>query len=88
MPLLLAGTAARGLVLRDGVLADVTPTILAWLRLPVAADMDGAPAGFARSEAVGRIATYDTRPIERLASGASGVEEDIKDELRALGYIK
>jgi predicted AlkP superfamily phosphohydrolase/phosphomutase len=68
--------------------ADVTPTILAWLRLPVAEDMDGAPAGFARGEAVGRIATYDTRPVERLAGGASGVEENIKDELRALGYIE
>ena len=26
--------------------------------------------------------------IERLAGGASGVEENIKDELRALGYIE
>lgn len=68
--------------------ADVTPTVLAWLGLPVAADMDGAPAGFAGRESVSRVATYDTRPVERLAGGASAAEEDIKDELRALGYIE
>jgi predicted AlkP superfamily phosphohydrolase/phosphomutase len=68
--------------------ADVTPTILAWLGLPVAADMDGAPAGFLGVGTVARVATYDTRPIERLGAGVSGAEDDIKDELRALGYIK
>jgi predicted AlkP superfamily phosphohydrolase/phosphomutase len=68
--------------------ADVTPTILAWLGLPVAADMDGATAGFVGGETVARVATYDTRRIERLGGGVSGAEEDIKDELRALGYIE
>ena len=41
VPLLLAGQAARGLTLRDGVLADVTPTILELLGLPLAAGMTG-----------------------------------------------
>ena len=41
VPVLLAGSAARGLVLRDGVLADVTPTILGLLGLPLAAGMTG-----------------------------------------------
>jgi hypothetical protein len=50
--------------------------------------MDGAPASFVAGGNVSRIATYDTRPIERLGGGVSGAEEDIKDELRALGYIE
>ena len=41
VPLLLAGSAARGLALRDGVLADVTPTILELLGLPQALGMTG-----------------------------------------------
>ncbi len=68
--------------------ADVTPTVLVWLGLPVAADMDGAPAGFVHNGGATRVATYDTRPIERLGGGESGAEGDIKDELRALGYIE
>ena len=37
VPFLLAGSAARGARLRDGVLADVTPTLLGFLGVPVAA---------------------------------------------------
>jgi 2,3-bisphosphoglycerate-independent phosphoglycerate mutase len=42
VPLLLAGTLAHGLRLRRGVLADVTPTILGFLGLPLAPGMSGA----------------------------------------------
>ncbi len=42
VPLLLAGSPADGLRLHDGVLADVTPTLLGFLGLPVAAGMTGA----------------------------------------------
>jgi 2,3-bisphosphoglycerate-independent phosphoglycerate mutase len=41
VPILIAGEAARGLVLRDGVLADVTPTILELVGLPLAPGMSG-----------------------------------------------
>ena len=41
VPFLLAGSAARGVAMRDGVLADVTPTLLGFLGLPVAAGMTG-----------------------------------------------
>jgi 2,3-bisphosphoglycerate-independent phosphoglycerate mutase len=41
VPFLLAGSAARGARLRDGVLADVTPTLLGFLGLPVAEGMTG-----------------------------------------------
>ena len=75
--------------LESGTLSviDITPTILAWLGMPTAEDMDGAPAPFLELERVQRIASYDTRPLERLGSGFSGAEEAILEELRALGYF-
>jgi len=41
VPFLLAGSAARGLRLTDGILADVTPTLLGFLGLAAAAGMTG-----------------------------------------------
>ncbi len=42
VPFLLCGSPADGLRMRDGVLADVTPTLLGFLGLPVADGMTGA----------------------------------------------
>jgi hypothetical protein len=67
---------------------DVTPTILAWLGLPVAEDMDGHPAGFLDVPEVGRIPTYDVALVERLDLTPSGVEETILEQLRGLGYLE
>ena len=66
---------------------QITPTILAWLGLPVAADMDGRPAAFAEVEMVAAIPTYDTAPIERVGETAEDVESSIIDQLRVLGYV-
>jgi predicted AlkP superfamily phosphohydrolase/phosphomutase len=70
---------------------DVTPTILAWLGLPLGRDMEGQVAAFlhlADGESVERIATHDTGKIERIGSAPSGSEGEILDQLRALGYIE
>jgi hypothetical protein len=69
---------------------DVTPTILAWLGLPVADDMDGKPASFLAVDAaeVARIPTYDTQPVERLEAVPSGAEEAMLDHLKSLGYME
>jgi hypothetical protein len=67
---------------------DVTPTILAWLGLPVGADMDGKVTSFLRGGAVEEIASYDTTPIERASSVPSGAEQAILEQLRALGYLE
>jgi len=67
---------------------DVTPTILAWLGLPVAADMDGKVRSFLRGGAAEEIASYDTTPIERASSVPSGAEQAILEQLRALGYLE
>jgi predicted AlkP superfamily phosphohydrolase/phosphomutase len=67
---------------------DVTPTILAWLGLPRAADMDGRPAAFLRVAPRDTIETYDTTPIERVTDAPSGAEGDILRQLRSLGYVE
>jgi arylsulfatase A-like enzyme len=67
---------------------DVTPTILAWLGLPIADDMDGKPAGFLQTPAKKTIATYETGPVERLAVTPSGGEDEMLDQLEALGYFE
>ena len=67
---------------------DITPTILAWLGLPVARDMDGRPMASLQVAKVEKIATYDTKPIARLESDSPAAEDEILEELRALGYLE
>jgi arylsulfatase A-like enzyme len=67
---------------------DVTPTILAWLGLPIANDMDGKQAAFLQLPENETIATYDTNPIRRLDHASPGAEQQILEELRALGYLE
>ena len=79
-----------GDTVKDMSIRDVTPTILAWLGLPLAADMDGRPAPFltpVRTQPE-PIASYDTVEIERVHSAPSGAEEQIVEQLRELGSIE
>ena len=83
---------ARGRRIRHGEaegvsVTDVTPTILTWLGLPVGQDMDGEPAAFLDARAR-TVATYETKPIPRLATGPSGAEETYIEQLRELGYVE
>lgn len=69
--------------------ADVTPTVLAWMGLAQALDMDGKPAPFLEpGPAIQSVPTYDTKPIERLGDGKSGAEPQVIEQLRSLGYIE
>jgi arylsulfatase A-like enzyme len=67
---------------------DITPAILAWLGLPVAADMDGQVPAFLQLRDVATVPTHDTAPIRRLGGDASESEEEMLEELRALGYLE
>lgn len=67
---------------------DITPTILAWLGLPVGDDMDGRPAPVLATGPVRHIASHDTKPIERVGTAASEVEESLVRELETLGYLR
>ena len=85
---------ARGAGISSGIDAgeisvlDVTPTILAWLGLPVGNDMDGDVADFVGGEPVAHIETHDSGPVERLEFAPSGGDERILENLRALGYLE
>jgi predicted AlkP superfamily phosphohydrolase/phosphomutase len=66
---------------------DITPTILAWLGLPLAEDMDGRPAPFLDFEPVESVATHDA-PIQYMDHAAEEIEDAIIEQLRGLGYVE
>jgi predicted AlkP superfamily pyrophosphatase or phosphodiesterase len=67
---------------------DVTPTLLLWMGLPIARDMDGGPASFLESPPKTPVDSYDDIEITFVDDRDSGVEQDIVDHLRTLGYIE
>lgn len=68
---------------------DITPTVLAWLGLPVADDMHGQPAPFLEpGRPVRHLWTYETKAVPRLPFQQAGVEDTVMEELRTLGYVK
>jgi predicted AlkP superfamily phosphohydrolase/phosphomutase len=68
--------------------ADVTPTILSWLSIPVGEDMDGRPGGFIPASTIAMIPTHDSAPIARMELRPSGAEDEIVEQLRSLGYLE
>ena len=81
--------------LPEASVVDITPTMLAYLGLPVAEDMDGAPVLAAFTESylakhpVTFVPTYETDgPRGDDAPMESPMDEGIKEKLRALGYIE
>jgi predicted AlkP superfamily phosphohydrolase/phosphomutase len=67
---------------------DVTPTILAWLGLPIAEDMQGRPMPAAVRGPLRTLPSYDTTPVERLGGEDRETEAEILDQLQELGYIE
>lgn len=67
---------------------DITPTLLAWMGLPVAEDMDGRIAAFIDVVPGESIATWDEGVVEFVETAASSVEQDIVAQLRMLGYLE
>lgn len=79
----------RGVSLSEVSVVDITPTVLHILGMKVARDMEGLIAADALADArpVGWVASYETG--RRHAPGArSPLEEEIREELRALGYVR
>ena len=87
------GPIRRGARVDGASIVDVTPTLLYLLRLPVAEDMDGrvierlfdSPLPYP----IETVPTYERpgapRPREPIASP---IDEQIRDQLRALGYLE
>jgi arylsulfatase A-like enzyme len=92
--LLLAGPGVRkGGRISGARLFDIAPTILHWMGLPVAEDMDGdvlpAAVGGSKRASVRRIATYETGERTRGSSSTDPVvSAQALEDLRALGYIE
>nr|MCS5637688.1 alkaline phosphatase family protein [Myxococcota bacterium] len=67
---------------------EIAPSVLTFAGLPVARDMVAGPAPFLGASEPEWIASYDPMSIDRYPPGRSGNEEEIIEQLRALGYLE
>ncbi len=69
---------------------DIAPTLLRWLGLPEARDMDGTAAAFLEESGVAPVASYEGLAVDFIDSAASvsGGEDEMVERLKALGYIE
>jgi predicted AlkP superfamily phosphohydrolase/phosphomutase len=94
---LFGSDVAAGRELSQVSVLDITPTILALCGLPVAEDMDGRvieeaiDPGFLKKHPVTSIPTYEREEPDGERAAPEPVEspldEEIREELRSLGYI-
>jgi arylsulfatase A-like enzyme len=83
----------KGIDLSGSSLFDITPTILTLYGLPVGLDMDGKPLTqvmdeeFLSRHPVRYVSTYETGERRVPRAVTSTEDEEIKERLRALGYI-
>jgi predicted AlkP superfamily phosphohydrolase/phosphomutase len=77
--------------LQNASILDITPTVLHVLNLPVGKDMDGRVLVNSLSDQSGPgiqyIATYDVNAVPQKAPAVE-LDEQTKDDFRALGYIQ
>ena len=88
------GPFRAGAHLDEASIADVTPTVLHALALPVAADLEGRVLTEAFSEGwltkhpIREVPHFETTRQAPQAPGAKKIDERLHDELRALGYVE
>ncbi|MDP6981310.1 MAG: alkaline phosphatase family protein [Myxococcota bacterium] len=75
----------RNLVFR---MTDMAPTLLSWLGLPPALDMDGKPTRWMSVDVPDAVASYDDIPIEHLGTSSPDVDSRIIENLKELGYVE
>ena len=86
---------ASGVRIDGASVMDITPTALAALGLPVAADMDGRPLTeamtpeFLAAHPVTTVETYETEVrVRHRSDGVESMSEETKERLRSLGYMQ
>ncbi len=83
----------RGIQLDNPELFDITPTVLTLFGMPVALDMDGRPLteaiedGFMQAHPVRYVNTYESGERRVPVAVSSRVDDEIKERLKALGYL-
>lgn len=86
----------KGRELTDVSVLDITPTVLALFGLPVGEDMDGRVLAeamsprFMKAHPVSSIPTYETQVRREVSAEPieSPVDDEIRERMRALGYIE
>jgi hypothetical protein len=85
----------RGGEIGEASILDVTPTALAALGMPLANDMDGYPLvaamtpEFLSANPLTAVESYETEIKERQEhEGMETMSEDLKEQLRSIGYIE
>jgi hypothetical protein len=84
-----AGIGPVGSRVAGATVNDVTPTILSWFGIPIGQDMDGRVMGFLTPVVSPTlVASHRDTPIEKVTTAPSGVEGDIIERLRMIGYLQ
>lgn len=85
----------RGFRMEGARVHDIMPTVLAMLGMPVAEDLDGRILkeafhdAFLNENPVSLVETYGPRIVPVRADGAiPSLDEDLVEQLRAIGYIR
>ena len=92
--LALAGPGVPQGVREAGSGADVAPTILYALGIPVSRELPGRPrtdlldSAFVARVPVRVVETYGRRIVAPRPPGATGLDQDVLDRLRSLGYVR
>jgi hypothetical protein len=92
--LALTGSAVRSGVRRDGRAADVAPTFLYLLGIPVSRELSGHARtellddSFVARVPLRTVATYGRRVVSPRPPGSAPLDQDMLDRLRSLGYVR
>jgi hypothetical protein len=92
--LALTGTAIRAGAREAGTAADVAPTVLFLLGIPVSRELSGRPrtglmdGEFAARVPVRFVDTYGARTVGPRPAGSAPLDREMLERLRSLGYVR
>lgn len=80
----------KGYEIRNASIYDFLPTLLHLAGLPVAADMKGRVwmEAFTEKHPIRKVKSYGARKTRETGRSTDAIDEEIRQELRSLGYIQ